>query len=540
MKRDPTTLADEAFDVLVVGGGIAGACIAWDAALRGFRTALVERTDFGHGTSANCFKIVHGGLRYLRHLDLRRMRESIRDRSTWLRSAPHLVEPLAFVVPTRDRGLERRFLLRAALALNDVISADRNRGLATERCLPRGRTCARAEAAELLPGRLPPGTTGAAVFHDAQMYSPQRLVLEVVRAASDAGACVMNHVEFLRPSIRDGRIIGGRIRDRLRGLDFDVRARMVVNAAGPAAPSIAAAIAGRPTAVPVRYSVALNLVLRRPAHPVAFAMAGTRPDDPSAVVRTGGRKLLFMPWRGHQLVGTAHYEMDGPPAEFRLREEHVTRFLAEANRAWPGPPFEADEVALVHAGLLPSEPPTGEPGAAVRLLKQRRIHDHVDDGVGGALSVVTVKFTTARSVAEDVVDRVAAKLGSRAACRTAGTALPGARGPDWSTLADTARRRHADVLPDEVLDHLLRTYGTEYERILAYRSEVPGWDRRIAPPSPVIRAQLVHGTRHEMAATPEDLIDRRTEVGPRGLPRAAARSEAERVLRQESRTAAAS
>ena len=132
-------LADGEFDVLVVGAGITGACIALDAATRGLRTALVDRGDFGAGATANCLRLVHGGLRYLQHLDLRRSRESIIERSMWLRAAPHLVEPLAVVVPTMRGFLPHRWMLGAGLVINELLSVDRNSGIPEERRLPRAR-----------------------------------------------------------------------------------------------------------------------------------------------------------------------------------------------------------------------------------------------------------------------------------------------------------------------------------------------------------------------------------------------------------------
>jgi glycerol-3-phosphate dehydrogenase len=174
MRREPRALTDAVLDVLVIGGGIHGACVAWDAVLRGLTVGLIDREDFGSGTSANSLKIVHGGLRYLQDLDVRRMRESLAERRTFLRIAPQLVRPLPVVVPTSGRGRRGRGVLRLALALNDLIGLDRNAGLDDEHRIPRGRILSARECLRLVPGLPPAGVTGAGVFHDAEGYGAVR------------------------------------------------------------------------------------------------------------------------------------------------------------------------------------------------------------------------------------------------------------------------------------------------------------------------------------------------------------------------------
>src|ERR1043166_854658 len=172
MQRSLDALQSTAFDLLVIGGGILGASVARDAALRGLRVARVERGAGGGGTSSNSLRIIHGGLRYLQHLDLRRMRESIRERSMWLRIAPHLVEPLPVLVPTYGWGLRGKSVLRAALAVNDVIAWDRNRTLAPDRRLPAGRAVSRAECLALVPELTGPGLTGGGLRIAPHLVEP--------------------------------------------------------------------------------------------------------------------------------------------------------------------------------------------------------------------------------------------------------------------------------------------------------------------------------------------------------------------------------
>jgi glycerol-3-phosphate dehydrogenase len=524
--RGLTGLAGSELDILVVGGGITGACLALEAVRRGLTAGLVERDDYGGGATANCLKIIHGGLRYLQRLDLRRVRESTLERSIWLRSAPHLVEPLPVLLPTYRGRFPPRAALVAALAANEVLSADRNRGLGPDRAIPRARVLSRRECVDLEPSVDSPRLTGGVLFHDALMYSPERVTLEVVEAARRLGAVTTNHVEFVEPILANGRVAGARLRDTLTGAIAETRTRWIVNATGSAAPSLARHFSAGPAAVPrPAYSVALNFVTRQPARRVAFTVAGD----------TGGgrpRQLFVVPWRGQTMIGTAHLGYSGDPAAFELRPEQVDRFAEEVASARPTLALERDDIAVVHAGLLPV---AGTPGAPpLRLLTRHRIVDHAADGCAGAVSVVTVKFTTARAVARDVLARIAPDRDAGGRSTPATLPLPGGDFISLETLRAEARSRFGQRLPPDVLEHLVRTYGAGYGAVLEHDDD-PTLDQRVVPDAPVIRAQLVHAVRVEQARTVADLLWRRTELGPRGLATEEATKTAEEVLAGASR-----
>jgi glycerol-3-phosphate dehydrogenase len=515
-RRDLGPLASTHFDALVVGGGILGACIAWDAALRGLSVALVDRRDFGSGTSSNSLKIVHGGLRYLQSLNFRRMRESIRERSTWLRNAPHLVEPLPVLIPTyRNSGVSRR-LLWAAARVNDLLSWDRNRGLMPERRLPAGRALSRRQCLDLVPEIDTSELTGGVLFYDGQIYSSERLVLEVVQAAHRAGAAVASYVEVEGP-IPDGSSgFGATVRDARSGGRFEIRTHVVVNAAGPNAPGLLRLFLSRKTPTrPSAFSLAMNLMFPASGHSVAFAIR-KRSTKSSASGARGGRYLFAAPWRQQLIVGTAHYPYEGDPAAFRIEQAPTGRFLDEILSSWPSCPFTERDVRLVHAGLLPAR--VGDGGPEVRLLERHGVVGHARDGVPGMISAVSAKFTTGRLAAEEVVDRIFRYLGRRSPpCRTHATRLPGADFASLTGLRSRAEQKYGSLVPPDVLGHLVRSYGSEYERVLEQGESAPQWSERLAPGLPVTAAQFWFGAREEMAVCAEDLLDRRTELGARGI-----------------------
>lgn len=512
----PTSrLADRSFDLVVVGGGILGACAAWEAALRGLSVALLERNDFGQATSANSLKIVHGGLRYLQHMDLRRFRESVQERSLWLRKAPHLVAPLPVLFPAGDSALHSRPVLRAGLLVNDLLSAGRNRGLDPTRQIPPGRLVSRSELIRRVPELAHENIPGGVLFHDAIFRFPERLVLEVVQAAVELGAMAANYVEFTGVSSGHGRVTSVRARDTLTGEEVEIRTRAVLNTAGAGSEAVAARLSNGAARVAPAWSSAVNLVVEGRGHDAAFTLpARSTPGVPAP------RQLFVVPWRGQTMIGTGHYPLVGElptPGDSleleRVKRDAAERFLAEVNRSWPGTEsFTMDQVALIHWGLLPAQ--EGRPGDPVELLRKERVIDHSPHGTAGAFTLLGVKFTTGRRAAQEAVDRVCGWLergGPAGASRQA--ALPSAASESIQRLKDRLGRKYPGVVGDEESQNLVATYGSRAESVLQLAASDTSLAERVVPGLPVIRAQLLHGVRHEMVRRPEDLVWRRTELG---------------------------
>ncbi len=459
MKRDLAAIAAREHDVLIIGGGIHGAFAAWDAAQRGLKTALVEAEDFGSGTSWNSLKTIHGGLRYLQGLDLPRMRESIRERRTLLRIAPALVKPLRFVVPTYGHGLKGREALAIALRANDLVSRDRNEGLPAPQRIPPGRSLSREELLHLAPGVPAAGLTGGATWTDAQVSSSERLLVGVLHAADAAHALLANHARVVGFGVSGDRITVVRIEDMVSGEIVEVRARVILNAAGPGMDEVLGLAGSRRPPVPLLS--ALNLVLRRPVV-----------RDHALGALSNGRYLFLVPWAGRAIVGT-----DYVPAATADPVEDGRRFLDEARHAYPWARLEPADVALVHRGRVPGR-------SARQLAGRHLLVDHARDGLAGLVSVQGVKYTTARAVAEEAIDLVARKLGSGRPSRTAATVLKHAA-PLPGTLTQQALAAMKDemalTLSDIVLRRLDLVSGglpaeSELDAIVLALSDALGWD----------------------------------------------------------------
>jgi len=446
--------------VLVVGGGVSGAAIAWDAALRGLSVALVEAADFGAGTSWNSLKTIHGGLRHLQRANFAAVRAAARERSAFLRIAPALVRPLGFLVPTVGHGLRGREALRLALLASDLLTRDRNRGLDSAHSIPRGVVLSPAETRERVPGLSAPGLTGGALWTDAQVASSERLVLAFLHSAFAEGAAVANYVAA-SVLTRDafGRVTGAACRDGLGGGALAVRARVTINAAGPGIDSVLAASGVAAPRVPLLR--AWNLVLRRRV--VGDVAVGGEAD---------GRFLFLVPWRDRTIVGTGYEDPDAPSGGVRA-------FLRDAARAFPWAELVEHDVALVHEGLV-----AGRENAKA-LWTAHRVRDHARDGAPGLISALGVKFTGARALAEASVDAALRRLGRTPVASRTDTVVLHRASPPAESLGEGARSAVREEMAVHLTDAVLRRLdlGTagppaagDVATVLAAMASALGWN----------------------------------------------------------------
>lgn len=461
VKRDIAALAEREHDLLIVGGGIYGAAACWDAAQRGLKVALVEKGDFGSGTSWNSLKTIHGGLRHLQRLEISLLRESVRERRAFLRIAPSLVRPLSFLVPTYGHGLRGKAAFTLGLLLNDLLASDRNDGLPEADRIPRSRMLSPAEVCEQVPGVPRQGLSGGALWTDAQVQGSERLLLAFLHAASDAGAAIANAVEVTALTRDGSRVSGASAKDHEGGGEITLRARVVLNAAGPGAAGLLRRAGLERPRIPLLR--AWNFVLRRPVASRLAVGAGS-----------GGRYLFLVPWRDRSIVGTDYESAEGPGDPQRQQ-----RFLDDVRQAFPWAGISAEDVALVHAGLVPGA------GGADGLWSHSLLVDHeAEDGLQGLVSVVGAKYTAARAAAEKAVDLAFRRLAFAAPpCRTADTPLPKARLPggplDQQVLA-AVREEMALTLADVVMRRTtLAAAGppaeAEVVSVLAVMAREKGW-----------------------------------------------------------------
>ncbi|TAN39088.1 MAG: glycerol-3-phosphate dehydrogenase/oxidase [Verrucomicrobia bacterium] len=522
MQRDLKRLADETFDLLIIGGGINGLATAWDASLRGLKVALIEKSDFGGQTSSATLKIIHGGLRYLQHLDFRRMRESIRERSALLRLAPHLASPMPFLVPTYGHLMQGMEVMAAAMLMNDLISCDRNRDQPDpDRRLPSGHYLSRRATLDLAPGISEKGLTGGVIFYDGQMYNSERLTFSFALSASAAGAQLANYVAAIRLLRKGAHVTGARCRDLETGAEFDVRATITANMSGPWSDIVLGLLERPDPPRRVVRSKGIQIVAPQLYDKVAVAVPSAY-VDPDAVLARGTRNFFITPWRGTSLIGTTDTVYEGDPDAFRITDRDIRDFVAEINQSLPCAKLTREQVPFAFGGLRPITEKNIDTGSTV--ARKYEIYDHEQDlKIGGLLSVIGVKYTTARFLAEQVVDATFQKLGKTSPrCVTLERPLAGGKTGVWADFERATLAAAPAGISGTTMRHLAHSYGTDYQLVLDLAAREAGAAALVPGAEEVIVAEILHAIRNESARKLEDVVLRRTDLGTQGQPSAAA------------------
>jgi glycerol-3-phosphate dehydrogenase len=483
MKRDPDALRRETFDLVILGGGITGAGVALDAALRGLRVALIDKGDFASGTSSISSKLVHGGIRYLEQGQVGLVYEALHERRRLLHNAPHLVWPLRFVIPFYTTSRVPAWKYRAGLLLYDLLAGPGN--------LQRSRGHTRAWMRSHFPSLNPENLTGGAEYADAQM-DDARLCVEVIRTAAGRGAVPANYVEALR-------VDGGRVYavDHLSGSEVVVRGKVILNTTGPWSDRTRG-LAGESGDALLAPTKGVHLVVPDQGHEAAFLLL--HPRD--------GRVFFVLPWLGKTLLGTTDTDCPGSPEALVATEEDISYLLEGYNHHFR-PGLDRRDLLGHFVGVRPlARTRAGEPSARSREWR-------LVEGASGMLSVVGGKYTTYRHMAEKITDRVMQRLGLRGGCRTRVFRLAGApRGNAMTPQQDVLTRLcQQGVLSEESGRHLERRYGTCVGGVLDVLARDPGLGRRVVEGEPDVLAEFVYQREQEMACRPEDFLLRRTRLG---------------------------
>ena len=522
MRRDLAALTAREFDLLVVGGGVYGAFAFWDATLRGLSAALIDRGDIGSGTSFNSAKTLHSGVRVLQTGNLALLRRFARERRALMRIAPHLVRPLPFVLPAGGEITRHRLLLRTYFAISERLTRGgyHDGPEAPAARLPPSRPLSRDECLRLNPLIDPGGVTGGIEWFDGQMRNGDRMHFSAVAAAVERGAVAANYVEADAALWRGGDVAGVRAIDRLTGDGLDIRARVVLNAAGPWAPALNGRLAdGASAALCPRLSKAMNLVIDSPL-PGTHAVAGA----------ARGRLFFVAPWREVAIVGTSHDRYTGGPGALALDRAEIERFIDEVREAFPALPLRIDDVRLVHRGLLPAAPS----GNGLQLATESAVVDHRRDAIHGLVSLLGVRYTTARDTAERAVDAVVDQVGRTVdTCRTATTPLAGGDMPDVDAFVREAAAEGEGELSTGLRRRLACTYGTRYRALAAELAASPEARAPLGPACGITAGEVRHAVREEMAVRLSDVLLRRTEAGSAGDPGGEAVLTAARIMAGE-------
>ena len=480
----------EEYELAVIGAGVNGAGIARDAALRGLKVIVLDKSDLCTATSAWSSRLIHGGLRYLEHYEIPLVYESLHERRVLRVIARHLVRPLRLCLPIYASGKRPPWLIQLGMLAYDVLSFRKK--------MPRHRMLSRDEILAEEPGLLAEGLRGAARYFDAQITFIERLVLENLLAARTAGAMIATYSEVTAINVTGGQVTSLEYRDLLNGQSREVRARVVVNAAGPWVDAVLDTT-GRQTRKLIGGT--------KGSHIVVGAFEGAPTDAFYVEAAADGRPFFIIPWNHQYLIGTTDIRYEGDLDKTRASPAEIDYLLAETNRVFPAAKLDVGGIHYAYAGIRPLPHRDKGPESAITrrhiIKNNRRIASNLISIIGG-------KLTTYRHLAEQSVDRVARRLGRKLPeCRTGDTPLPGAE------RIDTARATLAalETLSAAGVERLLGIYGGRALDVLELGQETAGGPQTLDAAATVLAAEVAFAIREEMAVTLTDIVHRRLMLG---------------------------
>ena len=497
---DYSTVEATTYDLIVIGGGINGVAVARDGALRGLKTILIEKGDFGSGTTSWSSRLVHGGLRYLEYFEFNLVRESLREREILLQTAPHLVKPIQMTIPIYAQGSRSYWEIQAGMVLYDLLSYDKS--------LPNHRMLGAKKMQQLFRSVEPEGCRGAAQYYDAQVEYAERLCLEVVLSAQEAGATMLSYVTVAQLQRQGNRISSLLCRDSETGEAFTVHGHeqtVVINTSGPWVDQVCrSGIQGN---APAPIGKTRKIGGTRGSHLIVDKFPGA-PDEALYVeALTDGRPFFILPWLGMCLIGTTDIRFEGDLDKVHASNDEIDYLLNETNRVIPTAQLTRESVRFTYAGVRPL--PYSDSKKTSSITRSHVLYDHASETVENMVSLIGGKLTTHRQVGEEMVNAALKKRKQpQGNSATRQAPLPGAiLTGEAKGLMTTANR--------DVVAHLLSLYGARTSQVLAIVEEFPELAEPILPGQPDIKAQIVYSVRSELARTYVDICRRRTALAMR-------------------------
>lgn len=500
MRRDITQLKNEVFDVLIIGAGIHGAAIAWILSSAGYKIALIDANDFGAATSANSLKIIHGGLRYLQQADFKRIRESVVSRKIIQRVAPYCVRNIPCIVPTRGFGFRSKFALYAAMRLYDLISVDKNWSLPEEQKIPQGYTISKKELLSIVPGINSKYTNGGAVWYETLAENSERIVLEFIHLAFQAGCTVGNYIRAMKINHFKNVVQGINAEDTLSGEEFEIKSKIIINSTGPCVNNLLKDFnTNRGKEVPL--CKAINIIVNKNLfNNYAVGLEGTREfKEKDSIVKKGKRFFFFVPWKNHTMIGTTYNNYNDDPSKVKVDEKDLEEILEETNLIYPSANLKIEDVTFYHAGILPRDAKQ-YPYSEIQPAKKSLIINHKQQfGIKGLYSVLSVKYTTAPYIALKII-KLLKKIHPEISVHS----------PTISLTENVSSKRENNSL--------LIKYGHHSHIIENYYKKDIALKEKIFNGSDLTEAELKYFIEEECALRLEDIVFRRSDIGSYSFP----------------------
>jgi len=508
MERFIENYNDKLFDVIIVGGGITGAAVAYDAASRGLSVAMVEKSDFGSATSAVTSKLIHGGLRYLATMELGLVRESLKERKIMENIAPNFVNPIPIMVTTNKRKLTNtKWVIKAGMILYDILSFDKGWTWDKNQKIPLHKSMSPKKVLELEPNVKKEGLTGASIYYDCSSLFPERLTLAFIKSAVNYGAKVSNYTK-VNDFIYDDKknVVGVKVKDLKNNKEKNIKGKLTINCGGPWA-DIILGLANKNSTE--------NEQLRR-SEGVHFITKKLVNDHVVGSITEDGKHFFIIPWRDYSLIGTTDKEYIGNPDEYKVSKKSIMELLDDVNKSFGNnDPIKYEDILYSYGGLRPLVEDQTED--VYESSRKYEIYDNKKDGLNGLITVEGGKYTTSRNLAANVLKVIKKKLKVPLKKEiTHKKHLFGSEIPDIKKFVEDAKKENPDF-SEKTIDFIAKIYGTEYNKIL----EIARSDSKLKEPLNAdgeMLAQVIFAIENEMAVTLEDIMFRRTGIASIGDP----------------------
>lgn len=505
LKRYIEEHSDKKFDLVIIGGGITGAAVSYIAAARGLSVALFEKKDYGGATSAATSKLIHGGLRYLAKMEIGLVRESLRERRILGNIAPNFVYPLPFIMPNYKRWKGNIWKMMFGMYLYDVLSYDKKDTWDKSKRLANHKLISHRKTVRVEPNLSRESLRNSFYFFDYQSIFPERLTLAFIKSAAEYGARVSNYakIEAFKYGAHN-RITGVEVRDLFSGETKNVYADLIINCGGTWADKILNLAA--------RKDISAHKVKRSEGiHIITGKIAG---NHVVSLQRKDGGHLMIMPWRDHSLIGTTDKEYYGDPDEYKVSKESLEEVVKAVNENY-GKSITLSDIKHAYGGLRPLV--DDQTKGSYQTSRKYEVYDNAADGIEGMITIEGGKYTTSRSLADEVLKMISLKLNMTLSDPVSDNLyLSGCEIRDMKQFMIRQHLNYTDF-SKQTIEYVSRNYGTDSKIVFQIARDNPRFAEVISRDGEIL-AEIVYAIKHESARTLRDIMLRRTGTGTLGNP----------------------
>jgi len=492
------------YDLIIIGGGITGAAVAYEASSRGLKVALFEKGDFGGATSAATSKLIHGGLRYLKNLELGLVRESLQERRILENIAPNFVYPLSFMIPSYKSLKSRKATLFIGMVLYELLSFDKGFTWDKTKKLPGFNLLSRKKTLKSEPCIKQEGLTGSTIYYDCQSIFPARLTLSFIKSAIYYGALASNYTK-VESIIRDGnKVVGVTVRDLTTNKEKKIRASLVINCAGPWADILLNRLGKNETKYTIKRSEGIHIITKKICKNHAVT-----------VFKKDNKHIMIMPWRNHSLIGTTDKEYHGHPDDYKFTHDRVLELIEAVNQNYEKPALSFKDVLFAYGGLRPLADDYSH--QSYEISRKYEIIDNAEEGLNGLITVEGGKYTTSRNLAVSVVKIIKNKLKKKILKSISNsTFLKGCEIKNMDVFLKELHMKYP-TFSGNTIDYLGKNYGLECHQIFKLAKENKDYAEVLNADGEIL-AEVYYAIKNEMAKTLPDILFRRTGIGTLGHP----------------------